>query len=191
MLTLIAGLVIFFGTHLYATFRSRETGVSITDRIGYSAYMGVYSVVSFVGLALIAFGFFSASAADAIYHNPFASRSLTLVSMAFASIFVAAAYVPANHIAGKLKHPMLVGIALWAGSHLLAGSEPRDVLLFGAFLAFAIINIAVVNRRTESQPGQSNIATLGADLMAIVVGLSIFALFGLWVHAALFGVTIW
>ena len=57
MLYFILGLVIFFGAHLFTTFRSREPGKDIKAKLGYGPYMGLYSLVSLVGFVLICWGF--------------------------------------------------------------------------------------------------------------------------------------
>lgn len=40
---LVAGLVLFFGVHLFSAFRSRAPGKDLRQRLGYAPYMGLYS----------------------------------------------------------------------------------------------------------------------------------------------------
>ncbi len=134
MTVLIVGLSVFFTVHLYSTFRTRSAGSSIIDRIGYPVYMTAYSVASAVGLGLIAYGYFIAPATRPIYALPIDVRPLTIAGMALASICVAAAYSPINHIARTLRHPMLVGVGLWSASHLIAPTELKDILRVRKFL---------------------------------------------------------
>jgi uncharacterized membrane protein len=47
------------------------------------------------------------------------------------------------------RHPVLWGFALWAGSHLVPNGDLRSLLLFGAFLAFALVGIWMNERRAR------------------------------------------
>lgn len=188
---LILGLLIFFGTHLYSTLRTRELGVTIIDRLGLPTYMISYILLSAIGLGLISMGYYSAPQSGIAYDIPLEDRPLAISAMAFASIFIAAAYAPSNHIARALRHPMLAGVIVWAAAHLISGNEIRDLLTFGSFLIFAVINIFVVNRRSSERPKTMAQPQLRGDLIAIGAGLSAYAIFASWLHAELFGVAIW
>lgn len=50
-------------------------------------------------------------------------------------------------IVGVFRHPILVALALWAGSHIVPNGDLAHVLLFGAFLVMAIGGMAVIDRR--------------------------------------------
>lgn len=191
MILFLSGLIIFFGVHFYSTFRSREADATIVVRLGYSTYMTGYSLLSAAGLTFIALGYFGMPGSDPIYKVPFEARTLTIICMGLASILIAAAYVPSNHIARALRHPMLIGVSLWAGSHLLSRSEARDLLLFGSFLIFAIVDILVVNRRNMGKQAQVVKPTWRGNALAIAIGLSVFSIFAFWLHVAMFGVAIW
>jgi uncharacterized membrane protein len=62
-----------------------------------------------------------------------------------------------------------------------------DVLLFGGFLAWAVMDrISLKHRPQElrtAPPGRFN------DLIAVVLGLALYALFIGWAHVRLFGVS--
>ena len=87
--------------------------------------------------------------ASILYSTPAYFRHVTFLLMWPAFISLAAAYLPAGRIAATLKHPMLVSIKIWAFAHLLANGEARSVLLFGGFLAFAVIDRIAVKKRDE------------------------------------------
>ena len=46
----------------------------------------------------------------------------------------------ATRIKAKLKHPMVLGVKVWALAHLLANNTLADVLLFGGFLLWAVFS---------------------------------------------------
>jgi uncharacterized membrane protein len=58
-------------------------------------------------------------------------------------------------IAGMARHPILWAFALWAGAHLLPNGDLAHVLLFGGFLAMALVGMAAIDRRKRRQLGES------------------------------------
>ena len=108
--------------------------------------------------------------------------------MLIALIFLAAAYVPRNHLKAKFGHPMLLAVKLWAVGHLLAIGYLRDALLFGTFLLWAIIAYAAARKRDRRTGTSYPAGTVGGDVIAVIVGVGLWALFALWLHQALFGV---
>ncbi|HAB05461.1 MAG TPA: NnrU family protein, partial [Alcanivorax sp.] len=100
----------------------------------------------------------------------------------------AAAYVPGNRIRARLGHPMVVGTKVWAFGHLLAIGLLHDVVLFGAFLVWAIVAFARLRRRDRAQGVTYAPGTLKGDVITLVVGVLAWALFAFWLHGALIGV---
>jgi uncharacterized membrane protein len=82
---------------------------------------------------------------------------------------------------------MLAAVKFWAFGHLLANGLLADVLLFGGFLAWAVVDRISLKRRLQTiktaPPGRFN------DLIAVVLGLALYALFVGWAHVRLFGVS--
>lgn len=187
MITLLLGLVIFLGIHsvsiLAPAWRDR-----VAARLGAGAWRGVYSLLSLVGLLLIIHGFALARAAPVVLYTPGPTLhriAAVLMLPVFPLLF--AAYLP-GRIQAAARHPMLVAIKLWAVAHLLANGLAADVLLFGAFLAWAVFDRISLKRRPlrpvpGAPPGKWN------DLLAIVLGLGVYALLVLWAHQRLFGVS--
>ncbi len=76
---------------------------------------------------------------------------------------------------------------LWAFAHLLVNGTLADVLLFGSFLAWAVVDrISLKRRQQRPLPGapESGIN----DAIVVVVGLGLYAVFAFWAHEWLFGV---
>ena len=185
---LILGLVLFLGIHtvrvLAGDWRSRMIG-----RLGLNGWKALYSLVALAGLALIVWGFGNAREHPVLlYVPPLALRHLNALFTLIAFVLLAAAYVPRNHLKAKLGHPMLAGVKLWAFGHLLAIGMLRDVVLFGAFLAWAILDFAASRRRDRRELVQYPPGTLLGDVMSVVVGIAAWAVFAFWLHAWLIGV---
>lgn len=189
MTFLILGLVIFFGTHLFSAYRSREPGKDIRAKMGQGPYMGLYSLVSLAGFALIVWGYGAARPAPVLYVPPSYFAHINMGLMLFAMVFLAAAYMPTGHIKKAVKHPMLLAVKIWATGHLLANGELNSVLLFGSFLAYGVLDRIAVKKRGDNGPGPDVKANVMGDVGAVVVGLGAYAVIAHWAHPILFGVS--
>ena len=89
----------------------------------------------------------------------------------------------------RLGHPMLLSVKVWAFAHLLANGTLADLFLFGGFLAWAIVDFAAARRRDRAAGIVRVAGPARNDVIAVVVGVVIWAAF-LWrVHAWLIGVS--
>jgi uncharacterized membrane protein len=81
---------------------------------------------------------------------------------------------------------MLVSIKIWAVAHLLANGDLASILLFGSFLVWAVFDRISVKRRAAPIPAAGPVAN---DVIAVVAGLAVYALFVWRLHEWLFGVS--
>lgn len=183
MMILIAGLVVFFAAHFFTAI-ARGARDGLVRRMGEGPYKGAFALVSLAGFALIILGWRSADA-SLVYTPPAFLRHATLALMPFATILIVAAFAPAGRIASAAKHPMLVAVKIWAFAHLLSNGEVRSVLLFGAFLAFAVIDRIALKKRKAPTPVPGPIRN---DIIAVVAGLAVYAAIYLWAHRWIAGV---
>lgn len=187
MTYLILGIIIFFGAHLFSAFRSRAPGKDLKARLGYGPFMGLYSLVSAVGLGMMIWGFGAARPASILYSPPTGLAHLNLALMLPAMILLAAAYLPTGRIKKAVKHPMLAAVKIWALGHLLANGELNSVLLFGSFLAYGVIDRIAVKKRGDIGPGPDAPVSAIGDIGAVVIGAGAYAAILLWLHPILFG----
>ncbi|WP_348674501.1 NnrU family protein [uncultured Abyssibacter sp.] len=183
MIALIAGLVVFLGVHLVPTRPALRVGLQ--GRFGELGYKGLFSVVAAIGLVLIIWGKAEAPFV-AIWQPPVWTRHIPLALMPIALILLVAAYVP-NNLRRVVKHPMLAAVKLWALVHLLANGDLASMLLFAAFLAFAVYDVISVKKRGTA-PARGKVNPL-LDVVTVVVGLVAYV--GLMhAHGHLFGVPV-
>ena len=183
----ILGLVVFLGAHVFVTMRDRRA--VLIARLGYGPYRGLFSLVSIIGLALIAYGFarYRAAGPIAVWYPPQWTRHIVEALMWPASIAVAAAYIPGN-IKRVLKHPMLVGVKTWAFAHLCANGDLGGMLIFGAVLAWAVYDRITLKRRTDPGAPPIPIGGLTNDIIAVIVGTIIYLALGFVFHPIVIGV---
>jgi uncharacterized membrane protein len=186
MATLIIGLVLFLGVHSLSIVNEPLRN-RLQTSLGEGAFKGLYSVAALVGLILVVWGYGAARIdPTVIYTPPGWLRHLALLLLVLVFPLLFATYFP-GRIKAKLGHPMLVAVKLWALAHLLANGMLHDLLLFGSFLAWAVVDRISMKRRA-----QRSIMTLPAtkanDAIAVVGGLAVYAVLVLWAHQWLFGV---
>ncbi len=184
---LVLGLVIFLGAHLFVTNRKARAG--IVSAIGEMPYKGVFSLVSILGLALIVWGYaqYRATGWVEVWSPPGWTRHIVVALMWPASIFIVAAYIPGD-IKRALKHPMLVGVKLWALAHLFANGDLGSIVLFGSFLAWAVFDRISLKRRSDAGGPPIPIGGRRNDYIAIAVGTVLYFGLGLLFHPLVIGV---
>ncbi|MGA2312169.1 MAG: NnrU family protein [Xanthobacteraceae bacterium] len=182
----ILGLVVFLGAHVFVSMRNERA--ALISRIGRGPYLGLFALVSIVGLVLIGFGFarYRAEGLIPVWYPPAWTRQIVVAAMWPASIAVVAAYIPGD-IKRVLKHPMLVGVKIWAVAHLCANGDLGGMILFGAVLAWAVYDRITLKRRSD--PGAPPIPLGGRrnDIIAIVVGTILYLALGFVFHPIVIG----
>ncbi len=185
MIYLVFGLVVFFGIHMIRTLAPQWREATIAS-IGEGKWKGLYSLVSLVGLVLLVWGYSQArDSAPILYSTPDWGPHLASLLVTIALILLVASNLPAGKINQAVKHPFLVAVKVWAFAHLIANGDLTSVLMFGSFLAFAVVNRIAVKRRGEPNPVS---VSSSSDILSIVIGLGLSALLIFWLHEWLFGV---
>ena len=184
MTLLVVGLVLFIAVHLLPS--AQRLRAPLVARLGRNPYKGVFSIVSLAGLVLVVWGF-SAAPFEPVYTPPSWGRHAAMLAVPIALVLFAAANMP-THIRAGLKHPMMLGLALWAFAHLLANGDLRSIVLFGSFAAFAVVATlgAVVRGKTligEKPPRWA------MDAAAVVAGVVVAGLL-MRFHASLSGMPV-
>ena len=183
MWILILGLVLFFSIHsarmAAGGFREQQMAVSP------GRWRAIYALFSAIGVALIIWGWaMYRPDAPELYEPPSWGRHAAMALVWIAFVLVVAAQLPAGRIKAFLKHPFLAGVIAWAVAHLLANGDLASVSMFGAFLAYGVVNRVAVIPRGDPAPVAMQARS---DLIALLVGTALYAAFVLWLHGWLFG----
>ena len=150
-----------------------------------------YSAVAGIGLVLLIVGYGMARREPVVLYNPPAAlRHVALLLMLPVFPLLFAAYLP-GRLSRAARHPMLLAVKFWASAHLLANGTLVDVLLFGAFLAWAVADRISVKRRTAEEAHDVPVAAARPvnDAIAVIGGLLVYAIFLFWAHRWLIGVS--
>ena len=189
MTALLIGLLLFLGVHSLRIVAAgwREAQLA---RWGAATWKGVYSLLSLAGLLLIVWGYGLARQQPIVLWAPPPSwlRQLAAALMLVSFVLLAAAYVPRNTLKARLQHPMLLGVKVWALAHLLTNNTLADLLLFGAFLLWAVAAFASSRRRDRAAGVVASRGSAAGTATTLVVGAALWLLFVFWAHRWLFGV---
>jgi uncharacterized membrane protein len=52
----------------------------------------------------------------------------------------------------KMRHPQLTGVKTWALAHLLVNGDLPSFILFGGLLAWAVVEVILINRQNHLDP---------------------------------------
>jgi uncharacterized membrane protein len=184
----IIGLILFLGAHSVRIFAESWRTRVIAKR-GEATYKGLYALASLLGLGLLAWGYGATRAMPvALWQPPRGMSHLAALLTLVAFVFVTAAYVPGNRIKSALKHPMLLGVKVWALAHLLSNGRLADVVLFGAFLTLAVLCFATVRRRDRAHNTVYSPGRTVPTVATVIIGTLLWAAFALYGHVWLIGV---
>lgn len=188
MIYLVLGLIAFLGVHSLRIVADDWRTRTMT-RMGEGAWKGLYSVVSIAGFVLLVWGYGQARmVSPVLYDPPLVTRHITGLLMLIALVLVVAAYVPANHIKAAVGHPMLAGVKVWAFAHLLSNGRMADVILFGAFLAWAVVDFIVARHRDRLAGTVYLAGRAMRTVMVLIAGLVAWVVLSMGLHRWLIGV---
>lgn len=190
MIPLLAGLLLFLGLHSVRIVADGWRGAQIA-RLGEKRWKALYSLGSLVGFVLIVYGFGLARQSPVVlYAPPVWARHVAALLMLPAFILIVAGNMRGTKMKAALGHPMVLGTKVWAFGHLLANGTLADVVLFGSFLAWAIVDYASARRRDRAAGVVYPPGSLSRDALALVAGLVAWVVFGFWLHGPLIGVRV-
>lgn len=191
MIPLLLGLLIFLGIHMLPTQPDLRRGLA--SRFGEGAYKGMFALISLFGFVLIVYGYHKIQLAPGknvfLWTPPSWGRHVTMTLMLPVFPLLVAAYLP-GRITATVRHPMVLAVKLWAAGHLFVRGDVASLLLFGLFLAWGVVDRISLKRREAAGLVQVKSGPVLNDVIAIVLGLAIYAAFVTWGHAYLIGVPI-
>ncbi|SFB93172.1 NnrU protein [Collimonas sp. OK412] len=177
------GLLLFIGIHLIPVvppLKAQLVGV-----FGENRYKGLFALLAALGLVLVVAGYARAPAGPQLFASSVGAIHAAPLAMVVSFILLAAANMK-SHIRAWVRHPMLLGLTIWALVHLLANGHAKATLLFSAFLAYAVVGLFSVIRRQSYKPFTP---ALKFDVIACISGL-LLALLVMTFHRRLMGVAV-
>lgn len=186
MAYMIFGVILFLGAHTVPMAPDFRAGLQA--RLGERGYRAGFSIVSAIGFILIVYGYGLARPdSPVVWTPPEALHHLAMGLMIFPFILLVAAYIPGK-IREKLRHPMIAAVKVWAFAHLIANGRVAEIVLFGAFLVWAIIDRVSLKKREAAGLVTVTGGPAQNDIVSLVLGITLYVAFLLWLHGLLIGV---
>ena len=168
MASLTLAALYFFGIHAFvsgSTLRDR-----IVARIGEQGFLGLFSLLSLVGIVWLVRAY-SAAPAVMLWASPLWFRPVALVLVFVAATLVVVGLTtpsptatggegvldgaePATGILRISRHPFLMGVALWAATHLIASGDAAGTVLFATMFALAAIGPRLIDKKRARRFGE-------------------------------------
>ena len=188
MALFLIGLIIFLASHSSRIFAESWRNKMI-DQIGEVKWKGLYTIISLIGFIVMVIGYGEARQNTIVLWQPNAFLIyIALVLNLVAFIFLAGSSPSNNAIRLKLKHPMILGVKVWALAHLLSNGTLVDLILFGSFLIWAVLDFRSARKRPILVPEKTQISTK-ATVIAIASGVILWIVFIFGLHQYLIGVS--
>jgi len=182
---LIAGLVLWSLVHFTPSLaQALKNGLIM--KLGGNGYKLLFTILMLTSVALIVYGWRHTEPTFLYALSPiFRHIAMLLVLLAF--ILLGSANRP-SRLGCIIRHPMLMGVAVWSFAHLLVNGDSRSVVLFGGMGVWALLEMVFINRRDGSWVKPSA-PTWGRELRGLVISLAVFVVVFL-LHPFLTGVAL-
>lgn len=174
MVWLILGVLLWSYSHLM-----KRVTPGFRAGLGDKTGKLVATVLTFAALALMITGYRAAEVIP-LWEPPAFLRHVNNLLMLVAVVLV---YLGASRgaLRSRMRHPMLTSVKVWALAHLLVNGDLASVILFGGILAWAVVDVILINRMQPAwqRPAPGPVRN---DVIYIALSIGLFALI-VWLHA--------
>ena len=164
---LIVACLAFLATHLGIS--GTPLRAMLRNSLGESAYLGVYSLLSFGSLGVMIYGYAQVPHTDFNWYPSITAYKVAKVLMLLSLVTIVMGALVKNptavrseqaldnEVSGLLKitrHPVQWGILLFACGHLLANGDTASILFFGTVVLLSFFGMLSMDqrRRRETDP---------------------------------------
>jgi uncharacterized membrane protein len=178
---LVLGLLIWVGAHIFKRVAPEQRAA-----MGEKG-KGVVAIALFISLGLMIVGYRGAEFINVWYPPSFMTHINNLLMLV--AIFVFGMSATTGRLRGKMRHPQLTSVKIWAVAHLLVNGDLASIILFGGMLAWAVLEVILINKAVpvwdRPQPGEAK-----RDIILVVITLVVYvvvALIHMWLGVSPFG----
>ncbi|HZM35362.1 MAG TPA: NnrU family protein [Burkholderiales bacterium] len=155
---------------------------ALVNAMGEWPYRGVYSLVAFVTLAWMIWAYVQ-TPREALLWTPL--RLVPLLVMPVAFILIVCGYWrnptlvgaekllksedPARGMIRVTRHPLMWGIMLWSGAHIVARADAKSIVFFGGFFVLATLGTVLMDRRKRDDPDFRRFAAVTSNVPFVAI----------------------
>jgi uncharacterized membrane protein len=175
---LVIATVAFIATHFVTSTPLRP---ALVNAMGEWPYRGVYSLVAFVTLGWMVWAY--ASAPRELLWSGFPNTPYWAMPVAF--VLIACGYWrnptmvgadkllksedPARGMIRITRHPIMWGIMLWAGAHIVARGDLKSLVFFGGLLVVALVGTLSMDSRKKANPDWPRFAAVTSHVPFVAI----------------------
>ena len=181
MTLLILGVLLWSGVHLFKRI-APERRAALGDK-----FKGPIALTILASIVVMVIGYRMADGAI------FWGRSPMLVGinnlMVLFAVYLFAADGMKTRAKGWFRNPQLTAFKIWALGHLLVNGDMASFVLFGGLLAWAVVEVILLNRANPRPPKPAP-APIGKEIGAIVGAVAVYGVIALihtWLGYPTFG----
>jgi uncharacterized membrane protein len=176
---LVLATAAFLLTHFVTSTPLRP---ALVGAMGEWPYRGAYSLVAFVTLAWMIWAYVQAPR-EALLWTPL--RLVPLVVMPVAFVLIVCGYWrnpslvgaekllksedPARGMIRITRHPLMWGVMLWSGAHILARADAKSIVFFGGFLVLAALGTVLMDHRKRNDPDFRRFAAVTSNVPFVAI----------------------
>ena len=177
MANLTLGLILWTAAHLF-----KRVAPDLRARMG-TAGKGLVAVAILAALGLMIVGYRQAAFVN-LWFPPAWTVHLNNLMM-LAAVFVYGMSATKGRLRGTMRHPQLTAVKIWAVAHLLVNGDLASLILFGGLLAWAVLEVVVINRaeawvRPAPGPAKKDVLLVVITLVLYAAMTAIHAWLGVW-----------
>lgn len=163
MALMILGIVLWWAAHLTKRL-APDFRQSLTNRFGEGS-KGIFALTLVISVVLMVIGYRSVDSTY-LFSIPFGGHINNLLMLI--AIFLFGVGSTGSWLASRMRHPMLIGFKIWAFAHILVNGDVASLILFGALLAWAVVEVIVINRTSPAWSADRTVGFGARDIKLIV-----------------------
>lgn len=176
MILLYIGIALWCAAHLFKrVLPAARAGLS--SRIGQGPAKGLVALALLLSVVLMVVGYRGAEFAPV--YTPLAGAGHLNNLLMLVAVVLLGAGKSKGRMRSWLRHPMLAGVIVWSGAHLLVNGDYASVVLFGAMAVWAVVEMTMINyaegdwKRPEPGPlkGDIRLLIISAVVFSVIVGI--------------------
>ena len=172
MTLIILGLIIWTAAHFFKRLMPAQRQ-ALQDRLG-DGSKGVVAVILLLAIVLMVIGYRGAEGSF-FWGRTAATTGINNLLMLLAVVLFGLGSSKSRFRA-KLRHPMLMGVFVWAVAHILVNGDTPSLVLFGGMAVWALVQMRVVNRAVPDYvPFEGG--SVAGDVRLLVISLVVFTVF--------------
>ena len=167
MTLLIAGVLLWWASHLF-----RRVTPGLREGLGDNTGKLVVAILSVIAVVLMVMGYRRADIVPV--YTPLAGMGHLNNLLMLVALFLFALSQTKGSWRGRLRHPMLLSVVVWAIAHLLVNGDMASLILFGGMGIWAVLSILLINAHAEwvrPEPGPASRNVITVVVVVVIYGV--------------------